>query len=267
MRLKLTRPLAVLDLESTGLNPRYDRIVEIAVLKVMPDGTQCEYERRVNPERPIPRDAMAVHGITDADVATAPTFRDIAGEVCNFLRGCDLAGFSIRGFDLTLLAAELARVGAQLEPGVRVVDAKTVFHKREPRTLSAALRFYCGGDHTDAHSALGDVRATLAVIEGQLAHYPDLPNTVAELDAYCNPAVAGGLDPDGRLKWADGEVVINFGQKSGLSLRSLCENEPGYLRWILSKDFNDQVKAVVRDALAGRFPQAPDQPADAPASP
>jgi DNA polymerase-3 subunit epsilon len=249
--------LAVLDLESTGLNPRYDRIVEVAVVKVHPDGRQEEYLRRVNPERPISSGALEVHGITDADVADAPAFRDIAGELFGFLRGCDLAGFGILTFDLPLLAAEFARVGITLDPRTRVVDSKNVFHKKEPRTLSAALSFYCGTEHDEAHAALGDAKATYEVLVAQMDRYPDLPADVGALAEYCNPTVPDAVDPDGRLKWAGGEIIVNFGQKTGISLRELAENEPGYLRWILNKDFSPEVKAVVRDALDGKYPEPP----------
>jgi DNA polymerase-3 subunit epsilon len=258
MGLKLDRPLVVLDLESTGLNPRYDRIIEIGAIRLFPDGRQERFEQRVNPERPIPSPAAAVHGITDADVAQAPTFREIAGRLVSFLRNCDLAGFGIADYDLPMLTAEFARVGIVFgDWNMRVVDAKTIFHKREPRTLTAAYRFYCDKELVNAHSAIADVEATLAVIEGQIGRYPDLPAEVDKLDAFCNPPDRDAVDTGGRLRWVDDEVVIDFGQKKGLSLRELARSEPGYLQWVLRKDFAEDVKAIVEDALNGKFPVRP----------
>jgi len=253
---ELQRPLVVLDLESTGLNPRYDRIVEVAALKLHPDGRRERFHRRVNPQRPMPPAAASVHGLTDAVLAKEPPFVSVAGELIGFLRGADLAGFGIAQFDLPLLRAEFARVGVTLaETDLRVVDAKVIYHRKEPRTLAAALRFYCNEEHADAHSAEADVRATLSVIEGQLARYPDLPRSVSELDRYCQPDREGAVDREGRLKWSAGEVVVNFGQKSGVLLRELAEREPKYLQWMLNRDFSPEVKAIVRDALNGKFPE------------
>ena len=246
MELQLQRPLVVFDLESTGLNPHYDRIVEIAALKVWPDGRQEHYEKRVNPERPIPPRVVRIHGISNQDVAGAPTFREIAGEICGLLHGSDLAGFGILQFDIPLLTAELKRVGVELDTSdVRVVDSKVIYHKREPRTLSAALEFYCNEEHTDAHGAM----------EGQLQKYPDLAHRVDELDAYCNPQDQDDIDPDGKLRWSDDEVILDFGQKKGIPLRQMAHQEPQYLEWMLRKDFSDDVKDIVQDALNGVFPR------------
>ena len=229
MNLKLERPLVVIDLESTGLNPRYDRIVEVGALKVMPDGSRETYVQRVNPERPIPSAASAVHRITDEDVADAPAFRDIASQLFSFIRNCDLGGFNILGYDLPMLVAEFNRAGLQLdERQIKVIDAKVIFHKHEPRTLEAALNFYCQREHEDAHAALSDVLATYDVIEAQLGRYDDLPHDVKNLDEYCNPADESAVDRNGRL------------------------------RWILNKDFPEDVKSIVRDAMRGRFPTPPE---------
>ena len=254
MKLQLKRPMVVRDLESTGLNPRYDRIIEVGAVKIHPDGRRESYEQRVNPERPIPAAAVAVHGIRQEDLAGEPTFRDIAGALGRFLRGADLAGFGIRQFDLPLLQSEFARVGIEIDPSTyRIVDAKTIFHKREPRTLEAALHFYCSDAHPEAHSAMGDALATAAVLEGQLERYPDLPQNIEALDALCYPRDPDAVDPDGKLRWSDDEVIIDFGQKRGQSLRELAMHEPSYLRWILNKDFSEDVKRVIGLALEGKF--------------
>jgi DNA polymerase-3 subunit epsilon len=173
-----------------------------------------------------------------------------------FLVGCDLGGFGVLRFDLPLLTEEFRRVGLEFSTSaVHTVDAQRIYHLREPRTLSAALRFYCADDHVGAHGAKADVLATMRVLEGEMARYPDLPVDVEGLGQYCNPRDAEALDPDGRLKWRGTEVVLAFGQKSGLPLRELVARDATYLRWILNKDFSPEVKAIVRDALDGKFPQ------------
>ncbi len=259
MRLQLERPLVILDLEATGVNPRYDRIIEIAAIKLCPDGTREQFEHRVNPECPVPQASIKIHGITDLDLERELPFRDLAGKLSGFLRNADLAGFGILQFDLPLLTAEFARVGIAFpEKSTRIIDAKSIFHKREPRTLGAALEFYRGRTHDDAHQAMSDVVATLEVIEGQLERYTDLPDTLDALNEYCNPPNPNALDKEGKLRWEQNDVVIGFGQKNGCSLRQLAKDEPGYLRWILKKDFSDQVKSIVTDALDGRFPRPSD---------
>lgn len=256
MTLCLKRPLVVLDFESTGLNPRYDRIVEIGALKIYPDGTTASFHKLVNPERPIPSDVTEIHGIDDDDVSQAPCFRDVASEFLGFLRGADLAGFGIEAYDLPLLKAEFARVGIQFDDvSVRVIDAKNIYHRKEPRTLSAALQFYCNQAHTDAHGAFADVEATWNVLQGQLRRYPDLPDSVDGLAEFSAPSDPDVVDRDGKLRWRDDEVTIDFGQKRGLTLRELSRHEPGYLRWMLNKDFSEDVKRMAQDALNGKFPR------------
>ena len=255
MALEMERPLVVLDLETTGTNPRADRIVEFAGLKLHPDGRREALVLRINPERLIPSESRAIHGISDADVADEPTFGKVCYRILRFLGGCDLAGFGIIRFDVPLLQAECRRAGVDFNAAdAGLVDAQRIYHQREPRTLSAALRFYCGEEHDQAHSAEGDVEATLKVLEAQLEKYTDLPRSVRALDEICNPRDPDAVDPEGKIRWSDGEAVIAFGQKSGISLRELAEKESGYLRWILNKDFSTEIKAIVRDALAGKFP-------------
>lgn len=258
MFLKLTRPLVVLDLESTGVNYRYDRIIEIGAVKIFPDGRREVYERRVNPERPIPLESQTIHGISDEDVEDELPFHGVAGELLRFLTGCDLCGFGIQRFDVPMLATEFNRVGVGFpDEGVKVVDAQIIFHKREPRTLSAALELYCGKVHEDAHAALADVEATLDVLEGQLKHYGDLPDSVVDLADYCNPDDSANVDKEGKLKWSGDEVIIAFGQKAGMTLRELAEHEAGYLKWMLKKDFSNEIKTIVQSALNGNFPRPP----------
>lgn len=236
MRLELRRPLAFLDLESTGTKPAHDRIVEIAVLKLYPDGHEVVRCRRVNPGVPIPPDATALHGITDADVAGAPPFAAYAVAFYEFLDGCDFAGFGIRRFDLPLLRAEFLRA-KQIEFSWRdraVIDALAIFHSKHPRDLAAAVKQYCGHDFPQAHSAEEDVRATFDVLRAQLDQHADLPSDVSELDRVCNPSEVDWVDGEGRLVWVHGEATFAFGRHEGETLRAVALEAPDYLAWVLN---------------------------------
>ena len=253
--LQLRRPVVVLDLETTGVNPGLDRIVEIAAVKIFPDGRRQEYVRRINPGRAIPPAATAVHGITDADVRDCPPFRDVAEELAGFLHGCDVVGFGIRKFDLPLLREEFRRAGRPFPlEDAAVVDALTIFHRKEPRNLAAALRFYCGEELTDAHSALADAVAAWKVLQGELRRYADLPRDMTGLHDFCRDDAAF-FDSARRLRWDGDDLVIAFGEHAGRSLREMAEKHPEYLEWILRKRFPDEVKEAVRGALDGRFPK------------
>ena len=256
--LKLDRPLAVFDIEATGATPRADRIVELAIVRIMPNGARDSHLWRVNPGMPIPPEATAIHGITDADVAASPTFRTLAPAVLEAFANCDLAGYNVGRFDIPMLVEEFARVGLTFDlEGRRIVDPQRIFHRREPRDLSAALAFYCGELHLDAHGAEADVLATIRVLEGELERYADLPHDLDELDAYCNPRDPTWVDRQGRLKWASGEVVLNFGQKKGKSLRSLVKEDPGFMKWMLRSDFPRDVQEIVAKAMEGDWPKPP----------
>ena len=259
-RLQLTRPFIIFDLETTGTNVRHDRIVEIAALKIHPDARREDFITRVNPERPIPESAMRVHGIRDEDVRDCPTFAQIAADLYRFFNGCDIGGFSVLRFDIPVLIEEFRRAGFEFAvDNVRVVDAQVIFHKKEPRNLSAALQFYCGLEHVDAHGAKADALATLKVIEGQLERYPDLPGDIEALDRFCNPREKAALDPANRLRWNGDEVVLAFGEYAGYSLHDMVKNHPKYLEWILRKQFPAEVKAIIREALRGNYPVRPQQ--------
>lgn len=254
----LQKPLAVFDIESTGLNKKIDRIIDLAVVLLQPDGSRITRIWRVNPGQPIPPGATTVHGITDDDVRDAPPFAEVAKEVAELLTDHDLGGFNILYYDIPLLQEEFQRVGMTFSiEGRRIVDMQRIFHIKEPRTLSAALKFYCDTEHTDAHSALSDVEASIQVLNGQLERYPDLPATMDGLDQLCNPKDPDWADVEGKLKWSGKELIINFGQKQGMRLHDLVKSEPSYLRWILDKDFHEDTKRIVRDALDGRLPQRP----------
>ena len=259
LNLKLDRPLAVFDIESTGISPRRDRIIELAAVRVEPDGAETERCWLLNPTVPIPPETTAIHGITDEIVRDCPTFADKAGEIFAFFEGCDLSGFNADRFDIPCLEEEFARVGKNFAPSSRRhVDVQRIYHRMEPRDLSAAVRFYLGRDHTGAHGAEADARATLEVLKAQMEKYPGLPQTVKEMDEYLVPHDPLNADRYGMLRWKDGELTINFGKKKGESLRKLMLNEPNYLRWIVKGDFDTEVKAIVRDLMEnGRLPPRP----------
>ncbi|MEI6971930.1 MAG: 3'-5' exonuclease [bacterium] len=248
--LALTRPLAVLDIEATGLNARADRIVEICVVKMSPGGGQEVHTFRVNPEVPIPAEASAVHGITNVDVVDCPTFETIAPQLNALLADCDLSGYNAINFDIPMLAEEFlrARIRFNLD-GRRIVDAQRIFHKKEPRDLLAALMFFCGEKLQGAHGAEADALATAKVLDAQLARYTDLPRTVEALDEFCNPRDPAWADRSGRLKWVGNEVVINFGQKKGMPLTALAKSDAKYLKWILRGDFPRDTQEIVQRVL------------------
>ncbi|MCB2204726.1 3'-5' exonuclease [bacterium] len=256
--LQLSRPLAFFDLETTGVNIRSDRIVEIAVLKYLPNGTVRELTSRINPEIPIPPDATAVHGITDADVALQPTFTQFADTLLAFLDGCDLSGFNVRRFDLPLLQLELQRCQRTLPmEGRHVIDVQTIFHRKEPRDLSAALRFYCKREHEGAHGALADAQATADILAAQLQHYEDLPSDIAALEEVVHPKDPSWVDAEGKLVWEGNNVIIAFGKYRGTSLQQLINRDRDYLHWILDGGFHESTKSVIRKALEGSLPEGP----------
>lgn len=257
--LKLVRPLVVFDIESTGVSPRKDRIIELAAIKLMPDGEEISKCWLMNPGVPIPPETTAIHGISDEIVKDCPTFADKAEEIFEFFRGCDLSGFNADRFDIPCLEEEFARVGMAFAPSARKhVDVQRIYHKKEPRDLSAAVRFYLDRNHDGAHGAEADTRATLEVLKAQMSKYSDLPSTVDEMDEYLVPHDPMNADRAGTLRWKDGELTINFGKKKGESLKKLLLNEPNYLKWILKGDFDTEVRMIIKDLLDnGRLPPAP----------
>ncbi|MBQ4384767.1 MAG: 3'-5' exonuclease [Kiritimatiellae bacterium] len=257
--LKLEKPLVVFDIESTGTSPRKDRIIELAAIKVMPDGSEESRCWLLNPTVPIPPETTAIHGISDEIVALCPTFADKAEEIFGFFLGCDLSGFNADRFDIPCLEEEFARVGLNFAASSRRhVDVQRIYHRMEPRDLTAAVRFYCDRDHAGAHGAEADTRATLDVLKAQMAKYPSLPKDIAAMDEYLVPRDPLNADRNGLLRWMDGELCINFGKKKGDSLRRLLLNEPNYLRWIVKGDFDSEVRMIVKDLLDnGRLPPAP----------
>lgn len=254
--LDLDRPVIFFDLETTGLNLSRDRIVELAVLRVSPQGDVFERVRRYNPEIPIPPEAAAVHGITDDVVADEHPFRRTAKSLAKLLEPCDLAGFNIRDYDLPILLAEFRRAGVTFDvKGRRLIDMKVIFHREEPRDLSAAARFYLARDHQDAHTALGDIRTTAAVLTAQLDRYGHLPRDVAGLHAYCDEWRPFVTEFDRWFSEKGNELVFNRGKHKGVALAEVARTAPDYLEWMTrADDMPDEVLEVVRAALGVKAP-------------
>ena len=257
-RLRLERPLVVFDLEATGLNKRTDRIVSIALVRYEPSGSVEQVNYLLNPGIPIPEETTAIHGITDADVAEAPTFSEMAESLAAHFANADLAGYNILGYDIPLLTEEFARANRPFSvEGRRILDAQRIFFRNEPRDLSAALRYYCGDSHDNSHDALGDVLATIRVLDGQFRKYPELPEAMDALNDYCDPRDPAWVDRAGRLKWAKGQVAFNFGKFQGQLLRDAVSSDPNFITWLLRSDFPDDTKQIVRDAVNGKYPVPP----------
>ena len=245
MKLNLVKPIIFFDLETTGTDISKDRIVEICYIKVYPDGREFEYTKRINPEIHIPEGASAVHGIYDADVKDCPTFKEVAREIANEFEGCDVAGFNSNRFDLPLLAEEFLRAQVDIDLSrLRAIDVQVLYHKREPRTLSAAYKFYCGENLEDAHSALADTRATYNVLKAQLDHYEDLPNDMEALSK--ESSFTNNVDFAGRIVYdANGNEVFNFGKYKGMPVDAVLDRDPGYYGWMMNGDFSLNTKQVL----------------------
>ncbi len=261
-KLHLYRPLAVFDIEATGLNIRTDRIIELSIIRVSADWTEETRTWLLNPTIPIPIESTAIHGITDADVAGCPTFLDVVGEIDAFLADCDLAGYNLIHFDIPMLQEEFLRCGRELDvDSRRVLDAQRIYHAMEPRDLSAALKFFCGREHVDAHGAESDARATLDVIKGEFEKYSDaeqdFPSDMEAVDRRFNARDPLNADRAGRIRWINGELCVNFGKKKGTSLRQLHDEDPGFLKWIVKSDFPFDTRQLAADALEGRYPPPP----------
>ncbi len=247
LSLPLDRPLVFFDLETTGVDVKQDRIVELALIRLTPQGDVLEKVRRFNPEMPIPPGATKVHGITDADVAGEATFAQRARALARLLSGSDLAGFNILRFDLPLLDNEFHRAGIEFDmKGRRLIDMQTIFHREEPRDLTAAARFYLGREHPEAHTALGDIRTSAAVLSAQLQHYSELPRDMDGLHDYCaeTSAYLGPLSEWFRM--VDGELHLKKGKHRGIPLDEVARVDDGYLQWI--RDLDD-TRVEVAEAI------------------
>jgi DNA polymerase-3 subunit epsilon len=248
---ELDRPLVFFDLETTGLDLKNDRIVELAFIKMTPQGDVLERVRRFNPEIPIPPEATAVHGITDEDVADEVTFCRTARNLVEILDGCDLAGFNIKRFDLHMLIHEMRRCDVEFSlAGRRILDMQTIFHREERRDLSAAAKFYLGREHEEAHTALGDIRTSAAVLGAQLKRYESLPRDIDGLHAYCEEFAPFRTEVDRWFTSEDEGRRFRRGKHKGQPLAEVARNAPDYLHWMLgADDMDEDVLVVVRAAL------------------
>lgn len=246
MQLSLKNPIIFFDIESTGLDIAKDRIVEISIVKVMPDGSKDVKTRRLNPTIPISEEAQNIHGISNEDVKDCPTFQQVAKSLAKMMEGCDFAGYNSTKFDIPLLAEEFLRAGVDFDFRKRkMVDVQNIFHKLEQRTLSAAYKFYCHKNLEDAHSAEADTLATLEVLEAQLDKYPeDLKNDVNFLADFSTKNRL--VDYAGRIVLNEkDEPVFNFGKHKGKTVAEVFKNEPSYYDWMMQKDFTLDTKEVL----------------------
>ncbi|WP_321279096.1 3'-5' exonuclease [Marinifilum fragile] len=247
MNLNLKNPIAFIDLETTGINVAKDRIVEICIVKVSPNGDEEVKTYRVNPEMHIPAHASAVHGIKDEDVKDEPTFKELGKNIAKYLEGCDLAGYNSNRFDFPLLAEEFLRADIDFDMRKRkFIDVQTIFHKMEQRTLSAAYRFYCNKELEGAHGAEADTKATYEVLKSQLDKYDSLENDIEFLAKFStqnkNADFAGFIIIDEK-----GVERFNFGKNKGKTVEEVLEQQPGYYGWVMNSDFPLYTKKILTE--------------------
>lgn len=253
MELKLKRPIAFLDLETTGINVSSDRIVELSILKITPNGKEEWMSTRINPGIPIPAKSTAIHGITDSDVANAPAFKEVAKNLAAFIEGCDLAGYNAIKFDIPVLAEEFLRINIDFNfRKRRYVDAQVIYHKKEQRTLSAAYQFYCNKDLKGAHGSKADTAATYEVLKAQLDRYGDLENDIeklADISSFNN-----NVDFAGRIILDENGIeIFNFGKHKGKSVEHVFSEEPSYYSWMMNGDFPLYTKKVLTEIKLRSF--------------
>lgn len=253
MRLQLEKPLAIFDLEATGLNITKERIVQIAILKINPDGSEEKFESLINPEIHISEEVTKIHGIKNEDVANAPTFKEISEKIVAFIENADLAGYNSNKFDIPLLAEELLRVGSSFDISTKkFIDVQNIFHKMEQRTLVAALKFYCNQELVNAHDAMSDTTATWEVLKAQLERYPELEGNIDFLSKFTKNG--NTIDFAGRLAYNDkNEPIYNFGKHKGKTVKEVNRLEPGYYSWFISPqtDFPLYTKQKLKEIMEG----------------
>ena len=254
--MQLANPLVILDLETTGTWIEKDKIIEVALIRLEPDGTRETYHKKVNPEIRIPAKVSKITGITNEEVRQAPRFRDIAAQVMLFLANADLGGFSLERFDLPLLTREFADAGMEFKWGERTIfDAQKIYHLHEKRDLTAAYAFYCNKELVGAHSAIADTQATLEVLESQLKKYGKGSEQISSLADFEYKKREEFYDKGRRVRWWNGELYMMFGKYAAKdSLKEVVQKDRHYLEWILSQNFSDEVKDLVEGALEGNFP-------------
>ncbi len=247
MKLNLKRPIIFFDLETTGVDTSHDRIVEISMVKIMPDGEEITNTRKINPQMPIPPSSTAIHGITDEDVKDCPSFAQVARSLEQFVAGCDFGGFNSNKFDVPVLVEEFMRAGIDVDFKRRkFIDVQNIFHKLEQRTLVAAYKFYCQKDLTNAHSAEADTVATYEVLKAQLDKYEELENDINFLAEFSTRNECA--DYAGRIIYnEEGVEVFSFGKHKGVSVAAVFEKEPSYYTWMMNGDFPLYTKKVITE--------------------
>jgi DNA polymerase III subunit epsilon len=246
MQLQLTKPLAFIDLETTGISLTNDRIVELAIVKVMVDGETKKLRKFINPGIPIPPQATAIHGITDEMVKNQPSFKEVSNEVKQFLLGCDLAGYNSNRFDIPLLVEEFLRNGQEFDVDqAELLDVQRIFHLLEPRNLTAAYRFYCNKNLEDAHSAEADVMATWEVLQAQIEKYPQLGTSIEDIQKIIGKEEI--VDFARRFVVDNGNIVFNFGKHKGKLVTKVLKDEPQYYDWMMRSDFEMHTKKKITE--------------------
>jgi len=258
--MKLSRPIVILDLETTGTWVEKDKIVEIGMVKLMPDGAKQNYVKRVNPGMPIPVNATRINNITNDDVKDAPTFKNIAKEVLEFIGDYDIGGFNILRFDLPLLEHEFFDAGFNFHRGGReIYDAQKVYHIHEKRDLIAAYQLYCNKELKIAHSALGDTEATIEILDAQIKKYGTQEQGIESLKDFDYERSSAYFDKERKFSWWNGELYPTFGKYGRKKhIKDILKSDRRYLEWILTKDFSEEVKTMIEKVLDDDFPQAPD---------
>jgi DNA polymerase-3 subunit epsilon len=254
--LKLEKPIVFFDLETTGTSIFFDRIIEISAAKIHPDQSVEIKTRRINPTQPIPPEATAIHGIKDEDVANEPTFKAMSNALFQFFENCDIGGYNAVRFDIPILTEEFKRSGLSFSVvDKKIIDPQVIFHKMEPRDLSAALKFYCGKEMQKAHSAEADIIATMEIFVAQMKKYENLPRDLLGISRFCSYKEETWIDEGGKFKWKNGDAVVNFGKNNGRLLKEIAATDPKFLQWIINASFSADVVEIAKNALIGKFPE------------
>lgn len=251
MNLNLKKNLCIFDIEATGLDVSQDRIVEISILKVTPEGEETELTLRINPEMEISEESISIHGITQEDIKNSPTFKEVAKQIADFIGDADLAGYNSNKFDIPMLAEEFLRVDYHFDMRSRkFIDVQNIFHKMEQRTLAAAYKFYCEKDLENAHSAFADVKATYEVFKAQLKKYDELENDINFLADFSQNNKYKIVDFAGRIaKNNKGKLIYNFGKHKGKTVEEVDKVEPGYYGWMMNSNFPRYTKLVLKEEM------------------
>jgi DNA polymerase-3 subunit epsilon len=258
--MNIKKPLIVFDLETTGVWVERDKIIEIGMIKLMPDGSKHDYVKRVNPGMPIPVNVIRIIGITDNDVKDAPRFKDIAKEVFDFIGDSDLGGFNIQRFDIPVLEREFFEAGLSFHWKDRdIYDAQKIYHIHEKRDLMAAYQLYCDKELTNAHSALGDAEATAEILSAQIKRYGKEDEGILSLKDFDYEKTSAYFDAERKFCWWNGNLYPMFGKyRRKKHIKDIVKKDRNYLEWILSSDFSDEIKVMLEKALKGDFPKVPD---------